>query len=310
MDTDPDSARLGDRSAANFIYAMPRGEKSTDLLQSMLANQNQMLDNQRKMMHMIIETISNVEYISQNIKVAARADAPRSNAEKVPPMPIYCPSKIMEPVNSVETLKALEESLKDDRTMQKYVNSMTFICGNSGRANGIDCCYKLVDYFITRQFLLQCSWTGNCRILGASKMPGDFGDLPDGESGKVALKFYRKFRTLFLNLIMLADNTFTEMQCEMFFKRIMKNSKQRMMSKMTTSKHRNRPKNLKYNIQRPSTSSEPLSGMAENNDPFDDVASSHSECSVVVDFPQQSSVVADFPQPSHAAPLFVFHDNR
>lgn len=267
------------------------GEKSKDLLESMLANQNKMLENQRKMMHMIVETISNVRYISQNLKgKAGGAEASPSSAETAPAPPVlpnYSSLDIMDPVNSVETLKTLEESLKDDSVMQKHMSSMSFICGNSGRANGIDCCYKLVDYFITRQFLLQCSWTGNSRILGAGKSPGDAVDLlPDMESGKVALKFYTKFRTLFLNLIILADGSFTEMQCEMFFKRIMKNSKQRVMSKMTTSKHRNRPKNLKYNIQKASTSNnEPAIEMAVNNEPFVDVSSSHSESSTAVEFP-------------------------
>lgn len=236
-----------------------------------------MMDNQQRMMQMIIDTISNVQYLTQsfksNAKAAAAAAASAATNAPMAAAPMIFSADIMDPVNSIEDLNALEATLSDDSVMQQYVAKLSFICGNSGRANGIDCCYKLIDHFVTRPFLVQCSWTGNSRTTA----PTDNGSqelFPDMENGKYAIKFYKRFRALFLRLIILADSSFTEMECENFFKRILKNSKQRVLSKMSTSKHRNRPKNLKYNIQRPSgsasTSQAPMMEVTDNSasEPF------------------------------------------
>lgn len=148
---------------------------------------------------------------------------------------------LIQPVNSLEELNALEETLKNDATMRNHIDGMCFICGNSGKSNGTDCCYKLIDYFVTRHFLLRCSWTGNARALNPKQ----------STNSKVPLKFYKGFRKLFLKLVMLADKDFTEMDCESFFKRVMKNSKQRLEAKINASKHKNRPTKLKYNFMLP-----------------------------------------------------------
>ncbi|XP_055528914.1 uncharacterized protein LOC129720965 [Wyeomyia smithii] len=82
-------------------------------------------------------------------------------------------------------------------TYEKYIRNMSFICGTSGKANGMDSCYKLVDFFLTRPFLLQCSWTGNSRPTGMNQSgvnePGKV-----TETSKIALKFFKRFRALFL----------------------------------------------------------------------------------------------------------------
>lgn len=240
-------------------------EKSKQMLESIVNNQAKMMDNQQKMMQMIIDTIANVQYLSENVKSASRASGGSAGTSRSSTVPVSFTADIMNPVNSVDELNALETLLSDDTVMQQYVGKLSFICGNSGRANGIDCCYKLIDHLVTRPFLVQCSWTGNSRTTA----PTDNGSqelFPDMENGKVALKFYKKFRALFLNLIILADSSFTDMECETFFKRIMKNSKQRVLCKMISSKHRNRPRNLKYNIQRPGTSSQaPSMDVADNS---------------------------------------------
>ncbi|KAG5890739.1 hypothetical protein JTB14_013086 [Gonioctena quinquepunctata] len=143
------------------------------------------------------------------------------------------PPTLVGPINSKENLDKIEEQLKSEKFMENLVESMTFICGQSGYAQGIDCCYKLVDYFFEREFLVHCSWTGNTKESGGSS--------------KVPLKFYVNMRRAFLNIILRADNSFTETECDTFFKRIMKNSKQRTtMKNLITSKHKSRPKNLKY----------------------------------------------------------------
>lgn len=142
-------------------------------------------------------------------------------------------NQLFDPVDSHEELADLEEKLKNTDYLSQVVNSMSFICGRSGDGIGLDCCYKLIDYFITRNFANQCSWTGNTRT-------------PSG-SGKVPLKFYENFRKCFRNVVILADSKFTETDCDDFFKRILKHSVQRInANQLRQSKHKNRKKNLKY----------------------------------------------------------------
>lgn len=142
-------------------------------------------------------------------------------------------NQLFDPVDSHEEIAELEDKLKNVDYFSQVVNSMSFICGKNGDGIGLDCCYKLIDYFITRQFANQCSWTGNTRT-------------PSG-TGKVPLKFYENFRKCFRSVVTLADSKFTETDCDDFFKRILKNSAQRInANQLRQSKHRNRPKNLKY----------------------------------------------------------------
>lgn len=133
------------------------------------------------------------------------------------------------PVDSLDKLKDFEEKLKIEMFRQSIIDQLSVVCGTSGVKIGIDSCYKLIDHFLTRDFVLQCSWTGNSRA---------------GES-KVALKYFINFRKIFLDIVRLTDKTFTEMDCDNFFKRIMKNSTQRLKSK-TICSHKNRPTNLTY----------------------------------------------------------------
>lgn len=90
------------------------------------------------------------------------------------------------------------------------------------------------------------------RLKDANSQQGPpvIGDI----GAKVPLKFYKNVRSLFLNLVMQADKDFSELECEKFFKTVLKNSKQRLSVKVLTSNHKNRPTNMKYN--KPSVESE------------------------------------------------------
>ena len=82
---------------------------------------------------------TSMDYLAQNLigSNSSLANAP------VVPVP-----RIKNPVNSVEELVQLEESLKDEKLMEAYASNMKFVCGSDGKSHGIDCCYKLIDYFI------------------------------------------------------------------------------------------------------------------------------------------------------------------
>lgn len=174
----------------------------------------------------------------------------RLQAKVAPTMPAVIPvaqptlplsaslDSVIKPVASLEELDALERQLQDDAQMRKYLAGMSFICGTSDKARAVDCCYKLIDYFVTRDFLTQCSWTGIARASDGSETTTE---------KKIPMKFYVKFRALFTSLVLLVDRDFSEFQCEKFFKTILKNAKQRLFAKTMTSRQKNRPCNLKYN---------------------------------------------------------------
>lgn len=177
----------------------------------------------------------------------------RLQAKVVPTMPAVIPmtlptlpmlpsqDTVIKPVSSLEELEELEKKLQDEAQMRKYINGMSFICGTSDKVRAIDCCYKLIDYFVTRDFLTQCSWTGGARANDGSETSAE------GEKKKIPMKFYTKIRALFTSLVLLVDRDFSEFQCEKFFKTILKNAKQRLNAKTMTSRQKNRPCNLKYN---------------------------------------------------------------
>lgn len=208
---------------------------------NILANQHTILDNQQiivnnqvKLMQAIAKMQTGVDYVIENNLLGT---GKQKDPDEI----------LLKPVGSLQELNALEESLKESAALEKYLTNMGFICGTDGKASGMDSCYKLIDYFITREFMHSCSWTGNTKVTDENTPLNTLSltiTQPD-VSGKVPLKFYVHFRSLFLKLIRLADKDFTEVKCDEFFKRVMKNSKARLQAK-SSSRHKNRPSNLKY----------------------------------------------------------------
>lgn len=200
--------------------------------QTIMENQQIIVNNQIKLMQALAKLQTGVDYLMENNMFG--------NHQSKDPAKI-----LLKPVNSLAELIDLEESLKEANTIDKYVVNMGFICGTDGKASGMDSCYKLIDYFITREFMHSCSWTGNTKVTDENSPISTLQTAQSEATGKIPLKFYVHFRSLFLKLIRMADKDFTEMKCDEFFKRVMKNSKARLLAK-SSSKHKNRPCNLKY----------------------------------------------------------------
>ncbi|XP_036342577.1 uncharacterized protein LOC118751858 [Rhagoletis pomonella] len=98
------------------------------------------------------------------------------------------------PISNQDEIDELEDKLNDSKKMEDLVcvnvlrtyyivylklfylqaAKMKSICGEKGTADATDCCYRLVDHFFTREFLLNVSWSGGSRT----------------ENKKVALKNY------------------------------------------------------------------------------------------------------------------------
>uniref|UniRef100_A0A1S4GAW0 DUF4806 domain-containing protein n=1 Tax=Anopheles gambiae TaxID=7165 RepID=A0A1S4GAW0_ANOGA len=169
-------------STPYIVYVDPASTvqnlESTQLA-TIINNQMHIMENQDNIMQAQAKLLTYSEYVLQSIK---------ENPIGAWPLPATHVEAMMDPIATLDNLEQLEASLKDESTMQKYIQSMSCVCGNSGKSNGIDCCYKLVHYFITRQFLLQCSWTGGSRGSkrknGEQSTPG----ITNEETEKVGLK--------------------------------------------------------------------------------------------------------------------------
>lgn len=72
------------------------------------------------------------------------------------------------------------EELKHKNFFDDFVEKMSIICGKSGKENRLDVSYKLIDYFIDRNFLKICSWTGSTKEK-------------DANCCKVALNYFNNF---------------------------------------------------------------------------------------------------------------------
>ncbi|XP_065076550.1 uncharacterized protein LOC135700088 [Ochlerotatus camptorhynchus] len=127
-------------------------------------------------------------------------------------------------------------------SLEDVVSNQTLIIGNQAKIiNSLAQLKASMDYINDRVLQIE---SGISRDNAAA-------EESNGESEpqiKVPFMMYKKIRQLFLKLVLQADNDFTAIKCEEFFKRVLKNSKQRLLAK-TVSKHKNRPKNLVYNAR-------------------------------------------------------------
>lgn len=202
---------------------------------AILTNQMLMNNNQLKIMASLAQLATSVETLKKQV----------SSIDKYAQVEHRTPVADVDfkPVNSLEELDRLEAELMDENIMKRYVKKLSTICGTSGRSDGVDSAYRLIDYMATREMMNMCSWTGLAR---------DVAEQPAGNhqvgACKIPLKFYVKFRELFFTVIRLSDETFSEASSDKFLKDVMKNSKQRLSSKVTST-HKNRPKNLKYRVR-------------------------------------------------------------
>lgn len=203
-------------------------------LAAIVANQTLLHKNQLKIMTSLAQIITSFDILNKKVFVIEK----NVKAETKPA------ENVFRPVTTVNDLVRLEEELKSDTKMQQYVRQLSSVCGTSGKSDGVTSAYKLIDYMATREFMNMCSWTGLTRD-NTEPPAGEAQGAVEVNLGKIPLKFYSKFRELFFKVIQLADKDFAESTSDKFFKGIMKNSKQRLTSKVTST-HKNRPKKLQY----------------------------------------------------------------
>lgn len=189
---------------------------------SVIQNQilEKILENQEKI-------LSQLAYLQASVDFLMGVNMVKPTEQSVNRLPI-------QPLNSRNDFNELESKLKDETFYNKLVNELTFICGNSGKCKGVDSCYKLVDYFFTRQIFIHCNWTGSTRDSNAEK--------------KIPFKYYSRIRKCFLDIIRKADISFTEHDADKFFKIVIKNAKPRLQNKVNSVARASKPRAKKQQI--------------------------------------------------------------
>lgn len=76
------------------------------------------------------------------------------------------------------------------------------ICGTSGKLNGMNCGFHLIDYLFERQLLTNFSWSGVSRR----------------KEGKSTFKIYKNIMKLFYCIIQKADADFSIRENEIFLR--------------------------------------------------------------------------------------------
>ncbi|KAF9791794.1 hypothetical protein SFRURICE_020193 [Spodoptera frugiperda] len=120
------------------------------------------------------------------------------------------------PIDDILALQNFDDALKQKDCLNSFKEKLSLVCG-SGKGRGLNNCYALVDVMFTRRFLTECSWAGGSKNASAKKH---------------CFKAHSRVITLFFEIIQLSDKSFTLLECETFFKNILKNSERRNASKM------------------------------------------------------------------------------
>ncbi|KAB0805303.1 hypothetical protein PPYR_02273 [Photinus pyralis] len=216
-------------------HPVPLNEVSYNLfdnesVKSILINQETMLERQEKIIKELAVQRTMLEFLLKN-----------ENHEKNSCVNIAQPDEkenSIFPLITPEDVQQFEINLLDVPFKTKVVNSLSGICGTSGKLKGINCCYTLVDKVFKRQLLTKYSWAGGSR---------------DTES-KLSFKTLTNVRHLFYEVVLKADHNISELEVETFFKSVIKNAKRRFELISTnkpkrTSHSKDRPVKLNYKKQ-------------------------------------------------------------
>ncbi|EDS39345.1 conserved hypothetical protein [Culex quinquefasciatus] len=124
----------------------------------------------------------------------------------------------LSPVNSLDELKSLEESCKDEEFVMEAIRSIGRIFGkNQQTGNGATVCLRLVDSLFTREFLTKCSWTG------LSRTRSEDGSIIT----KIGFQRFERVIDLFYQAVSYSDPVYPVEECNNFLRRCLQNAKQR-----------------------------------------------------------------------------------
>lgn len=190
-------------------------------------NQKLLLDNQQKMLKKLAHLSNQFTHFTRRPFVVENIQRNENDFEQI---------------TNISMLQNFEDMLKNFDIKQEIRNKLNVVC-SKGKGKGYNNCFMLIDTMFSRKFMTECSW------LGGSRM----------ESPKVRLKSFVNTLNLFFEVIHDSDETFTKMECEIFLKRVLKNSKKRFVSKgLRTSTRKRRRRQLELNQDICDTPSHPI----------------------------------------------------
>ncbi|CAH2983349.1 unnamed protein product [Chilo suppressalis] len=199
-----------------------------DLLQNqkkMAEYQVAILDNQKK----IIKALATI-----SVKIDTLASKFQNQPQMTPPMTVTPLNNEIKkspynarvaPVQTMDDLQNMENQLHDAERRKCLKDLYSVFCtpGKKGEV----CAFQLIDVFFSREFLVQCSWSGSAR----------------GAGSKICIKIFQEVLGFFFELVHDCDPTYTVDKNNDFFKSIVKNAKKRTHSKLgRASAPRNVPK--------------------------------------------------------------------
>lgn len=121
-------------------------------------------------------------------------------------------------IKNIKDLEELETKLSNrtfkESMLKKFVGAYSTGLGKGG-VNA----YHLIDSLFERNFLKQCTWTG----------------FSKKDAVRICFKAYTKTISLFFDIIHATDESFTKMDCDKFFKTILKNAEKRSISNQRMS---------------------------------------------------------------------------
>lgn len=190
-------------------------QKMSKFVETVADNQKLLLDNQQSM-------LKKLEVLSNQFTQFTRRPFVIEN--------VHRPESEFEQITNLRMLQNFEDMLKNPDLKQEIRNKLNVVC-SKGKGKGYNNCFMLIDIMFSRKFMTECSW------LGGSRM-----------ESKIRMKSFVNTLNLFFEIIHDSDETFTKMECEIFLKRVIKNSKQRLVSKgLRSSTKRKRRRQLELN---------------------------------------------------------------
>ncbi|XP_055527819.1 uncharacterized protein LOC129720379 [Wyeomyia smithii] len=131
---------LTDDVFENVVYANQDSNDGTIVIQSISQpSPNDTGANQA----VIIESLANIVVSLAQVKTGL--DFLNTKVEKIESLlefrdnvSLITTDENFKPVDSKETLDALEASLDNEKVMANYIKNMTYICGSTGKENGLD----------------------------------------------------------------------------------------------------------------------------------------------------------------------------
>lgn len=159
---------------------------------TIIANQNSLYEIQ-------INTCAKISEIQTELRSFIKMSASQKTVDEEPTL-----------IKNIKDLEEFEKKLSNRTFKENMLLKFVGVCSKGLGKGGVNA-YHLVDSLFERNFLKQCTWTG----------------FSKKESVKICFKAFTRTICLFFDIIHATDESFTKVECDKFFKTILKNAHKR-----------------------------------------------------------------------------------